>query len=361
MFGAVGKKFGEKKIYLVIVLVYVVAIFYSNSQYNKIKEKLTREIASSPEILAEFIVHSENLDKFTKPFSINLSNVINDEMGEFVNLTPVGTMHTNSNLSIQISLVNLSNELLKHNAHLDKFYELKPEISTIEYFHKISENKYLNVCIIDDKSFLSLNEIKSENKQNFFFITLYFVGIFLVFVHFEVQKNALKYDQEKIKNISTKAKYDKLTNAINRIGIDETLEYHINLFSKFGIKFSVIFFDIDFFKRFNDDFGHEVGDEVLIKLSQFVQRNCRTGDVLGRWGGEEFILILPSTSLGGAINLANKLQQDIQNTRLIDKRQVTCSFGVVEISAHEDKTALMKRVDTLLYQAKESGRNCVKF
>lgn len=355
------KKYGKKKIYAAIVIIYVFAIFYSNHQYNKVTEKVVREIAFAPEILAEFIIHSENLDKFAKSININLSNIADDEMGEFVGLTPVGKMHTHENLNIKISLLNLSDDILKNKMYLDKFYELKREISAVDYFYKIDSNKYLNIEIIDDKGFLALDEIKSESKQNFFLITLYFIGILLVCVHFEAQKNALQCDQEKIKNISAKAKYDKLTNAINRVGIDEMLEYHISLFNKFGIKFSVIFFDIDFFKHFNDDFGHEIGDEVLIKLSQFIQAICRKGDVLGRWGGEEFILILPSTSLNGAINLANKLQKDLENSHFIPQRKVTCSFGVAEIVGHEDKNSLIKRVDTLLYQAKKSGRNCVKF
>lgn len=122
---------------------------------------------------------------------------------------------------------------------------------------------------------------------------------------------------------------------------------------------SCIFFDIDYFKQINDTFGHDVGDRVLKTLANIVDNNLRKDDFFARWGGEEFMVLLPNTALKESINVANKLCNAI-STYKFSHGTVTSSFGVVNLRRGEKLNSFIKRADTALYHAKKMGRNCVK-
>jgi diguanylate cyclase (GGDEF)-like protein len=118
-------------------------------------------------------------------------------------------------------------------------------------------------------------------------------------------------------------------------------------------------FDIDHFKEINDGYGHAVGDEVLVELSGLVRRNIRSADLFARWGGEEFMVLLPHTDLGGAASMAEKLRESVETHSFPGVARVTCSFGVAGFTEIDDATVILKRVDDALYEAKETGRNRV--
>ena len=117
-------------------------------------------------------------------------------------------------------------------------------------------------------------------------------------------------------------------------------------------------FDIDYFKNVNDNFGHDVGDKVLVQIANIVENTIRKGDVLARWGGEEFMLIVMEDK-EHAVVLAEKLRVKIQNHKFANIGGITCSFGVTRFEKRDTFDSLMKRVDEKLYMAKESGRNRV--
>nr|WP_254693651.1 GGDEF domain-containing protein [Shewanella sp. MEBiC00475] len=121
---------------------------------------------------------------------------------------------------------------------------------------------------------------------------------------------------------------------------------------------SIVIIDIDHFKRINDNHGHLVGDKVLCELAQLLQSKMRNDDLLTRWGGEEFVIILPNTSLADATELTERLRfyiakQNIQNMAL------TISLGVTQYCPKDNAHSLLERADKALYQAKSQGRNCV--
>ncbi|WP_350431611.1 GGDEF domain-containing protein [Shewanella sp. H8] len=121
---------------------------------------------------------------------------------------------------------------------------------------------------------------------------------------------------------------------------------------------SIVIIDIDHFKRINDNHGHLVGDKVLCELAQLLQSKMRNDDLLTRWGGEEFVIILPNTSLADATELTERLRfyiakQNIQNMAL------TISLGVTQYYPEDNAHSLLERADKALYQAKSQGRNCV--
>lgn len=151
---------------------------------------------------------------------------------------------------------------------------------------------------------------------------------------------------------------DKLTQIGNRLYIQENLTYLLSLSERQNTTLSIIFFDIDYFKKINDEYGHQIGDHVLSTLTQIIKNNLRKSDIIGRWGGEEFIIALPNTSLGRATNLAEKFRQLIEKSPFIFGN-ITCSFGVAEHKYMETYEALLLRADEMLYKAKRRGRNCV--
>lgn len=156
------------------------------------------------------------------------------------------------------------------------------------------------------------------------------------------------------------ASTDALTRTVNRAKFDEIVQNEIHAFRTTYNPFSIIFFDIDHFKMVNDTYGHSRGDKVLISISALITRSIRQNDTFARWGGEEFIILLPSTRQHGATIIAEKFKELIASTHFEEVGHVTCSFGVTEFTVGDDTQSLLKRADEALYAAKKAGRNCVK-
>ena len=152
---------------------------------------------------------------------------------------------------------------------------------------------------------------------------------------------------------------DGLTGIYNRYGLNELVGKKIYEVQRYKRSMSVIFFDIDHFKKINDTYGHSTGDTILEEIVEIVLVNIRESDIFARWGGEEFILFVPETKLEDATKLAEKLRAMIEKYDFTGVPRVRCSFGVAQLRDSEEEDSLLKRVDALLYQAKESGRNRV--
>ncbi len=161
------------------------------------------------------------------------------------------------------------------------------------------------------------------------------------------------------KLLEHKAQHDKLTNIYNRQKIDEVLTKICQFSSRRKEEVSIIMFDIDHFKNINDTYGHDVGDEILINLTSLIKNKIRDEDIFGRWGGEEFILIMRHANLEDAYNKAERLKISIQENAPIGLPKITASFGVSTLEKSDTPKTLLKRADIALYNAKYSGRNCV--
>nr|WP_307188799.1 sensor domain-containing diguanylate cyclase [Caldicellulosiruptor owensensis] len=153
---------------------------------------------------------------------------------------------------------------------------------------------------------------------------------------------------------------DSLTDIYNRRFLTQMLEKEINRTKRNGKAFSLIMFDLDHFKKINDNFGHAIGDIVFKKVAETVKKRIRKTDCFARWGGEEFILLLPETSISNATKLAEELREHISNMNLPIVGYVTASFGVTQFNEQDTVDSILFRVDDLLYKAKKEGRNCVK-
>lgn len=157
-----------------------------------------------------------------------------------------------------------------------------------------------------------------------------------------------------------KAYHDALTQIHNRTYFNEAILKEISRHKREHTALSCIIFDIDLFKSFNDTYGHDIGDVVLKELAIVVQKHTRTTDTFARWGGEEFVEILPNTSLQGALRVAEILRAIIEKHIFVNNLRVTCSFGVAEFSEGDDEQSFIKKADKALYKAKEEGRNRVE-
>ncbi|WP_157760853.1 diguanylate cyclase domain-containing protein [Hydrogenovibrio halophilus] len=151
---------------------------------------------------------------------------------------------------------------------------------------------------------------------------------------------------------------DELTGCFNRRFFNKCLR---RLLARGGpdASHALLFFDIDHFKRINDQKGHLVGDDILIELAQFVNRHVRDHDALIRWGGEEFALVLEEVDLTEATDVAEKLRQGVKARTWPGEVEMTLSFGVTLLKPDDDLETLQARVDRLLYTAKDSGRDTV--
>ena len=160
----------------------------------------------------------------------------------------------------------------------------------------------------------------------------------------------------RLKNL---AMVDRLTKVLNRYAIDKEIDYYIAVAQRHDMPFSLLMLDIDYFKKINDTYGHYIGDVVLKNTSRLLSKNIRKIDKLGRWGGEEFIIILHATTQTRAVQKAEELRKLIEKNRVDEKYKITASIGVTSYRQEDTKNSLFTRVDDALYRAKEEGRNRV--
>ena len=199
-------------------------------------------------------------------------------------------------------------------------------------------------------------------RETFYTVMAALAGSFvLLFVGLNLSLSSLVIEpmarlNSKLEDLATK---DFLTDLVNRRRFFERLETEMAETRVKKGSLSVVMFDIDFFKRINDTFGHDSGDVVLKNTALRVRELLRSSDCAARFGGEEFIILLKETPLDAAMAMAEAVRARIAGTPFDAVGHVSASFGVATWDSKEDAHALIKRADTALYQAKSQGRNCV--
>lgn len=192
--------------------------------------------------------------------------------------------------------------------------------------------------------------------------------IFLVLVYFILKRysdrlmksmNTIHFLQQKNQAMKHSSEIDELTKAYNRRYFNQKLRQLLH-YQDNRHPVSVLFYDIDFFKNINDTHGHLVGDEILKALSEFMRSRLRSEDLLVRWGGEEFAIVLKEAHLKEAVEKAEELRQAVEKNTWTNDIKMTISISVVELHENDNLKSLQARLDELLYQAKESGRNRVE-
>ncbi|OSM01543.1 putative diguanylate cyclase [Magnetofaba australis IT-1] len=183
--------------------------------------------------------------------------------------------------------------------------------------------------------------------------------------HLVETQNRMRELEAELERTRAESLKDPLTGAANRRAMDEHLAREFARCQRHGEALSVILFDLDHFKKVNDNYGHLVGDKVLITVAERAGKMIRQSDILARYGGEEFAIILPETDAHGAAAIAEKVRQDVAKLCFKTNAQeltVTSSFGVSELALLDGEitpAALLKRADEALYRSKSGGRNQV--
>ena len=170
-----------------------------------------------------------------------------------------------------------------------------------------------------------------------------------------------KSNQEELERL---VNYDSLTGLYNRRSIFRLLDEQIGYSNRYKESFSISVLDIDHFKKVNDTYGHLIGDDVLGKIADILLQQIRGADFAGRYGGEEFILVLPRTELSSAMVIAERIRKSIESVEMQDSDgstfYITVSQGISAYKPDEDRDSLIARADEALYKAKDNGRNRVE-
>lgn len=175
----------------------------------------------------------------------------------------------------------------------------------------------------------------------------------------ELKNKSLQEAYEKLEIIATT---DSLTKLLNRREMLRRLEYERTGFERNSRPFSIIIGDIDFFKKVNDTYGHNFGDFILTSLAEILVKGSRKQDSIARWGGEEFLMLLPDTDAKGARTLAEKLRARIEDETFANEQfsiHLTMTFGIAFYNEVQEVDAILLKADNALYQGKQSGRNRV--
>ncbi len=197
-----------------------------------------------------------------------------------------------------------------------------------------------------------LKEIKALRQENFN-------------LRNELQKSARKINtlRDQLKKVIEKTSFDPLTSAANRSKFEREIRRLLIKFDKTKEKFSLIMCDLDDFKRVNDLYGHRAGDEVLREFAYILQKDLRMSDIVSRYGGEEFAILLPGLTLKEAVVVAERLRRRVEDMVIKwgdEIIRVTASFGVAEVKENDRPETLIQRADEALYLAKLDGKNCVR-
>lgn len=188
-------------------------------------------------------------------------------------------------------------------------------------------------------------------------VILAFIGLIYLSLKNKLLEEAERTIKEKNIELEKLATTDKLTQIYNRAKLDEILEKELRRCQRYGNTFGICILDIDFFKKINDTYGHQVGDKVLVELAKILKLSLRQTDYIGRWGGEEFLIICPETQNTGIEKAIKNIQHKIKTHYFINNIKVTISFGLTLYKNSDTRDTILQRADEALYKAKEEGRD----
>lgn len=356
---------------------------YGFEKKNKDGYLLSEPLAQIPIVLAT---------KNDKNFISDLSTLKNIKIGVVKSLEIIPTLQKEyPNIEfIEIETINDAISKLQQN----KLFALIDNMYTIS--HKIDKNNLNSIKINTllnhelniylqveekNKAFIpilnsAINRFSIEDKNtilnNYQFIfypkniDLLFIGkiivpfilLLAIFIYFNFKlKKEITKRKEIEQQLSELANKDSLTNIFNRRKIEELCELELLRTKRYKSDLSIIFFDINSFKVINDTLGHHLGDEVLVKISNTIEKSIRSIDSIGRWGGDEFLIILPETNLSQCKNIVSHLEKQLNELEFSKTIKVTCSFGIATYEENDTLDSLLKKADESMYQEKSHHKN----
>lgn len=229
----------------------------------------------------------------------------------------------------------------------------------------IIPNRFIYMAVISAVSIISFNIMAlyyiDELEFSEFSAGLgYLVIVYILCMTISLKDNYYK----RINYITNKkliklSKTDPLTGIYNRAKLNEELNRCINYSKRYDADLSVVMIDLDDFKIINDNYGHLIGDSMILGFVKIVNENIRKTDIFARWGGEEFVLILPNTDIDEAKEILERVRITVECNEFEKVDKLTCSIGVAQLSKVDDNYSILQKADQMLYSAKDAGKNIV--
>ena len=268
-------------------------------------------------------------------------------------LKPIGIITTKDVVNLIKSKSDLS---LNVGHYMSTPVDTISKYSSIkEALNYVKEKNYKRVVVVDERG--KLTGIIPQKEL----ISLSYSRWAMLMKEYQAELSEINNMLEsKNKEYEVMASTDSLTGLYNRHKFTELYLSSYTSMIQRNNEMSLILLDIDFFKQVNDTYGHGVGDKVLVQIAHALLRTLRNIDIVCRWGGEEFLVLLPTASIENAKNLAQKLKEHIETLDIDIAGSVTASFGVSCVKEGESMQEVVDRADRALYLAKNFGRNCVK-
>ncbi len=266
---------------------------------------------------------------------------------------PIGILTTRD--IMKLIRDNCNQEVAVSNYMSSPVETIDEDASIKESLEFLKKNHHKRVVVVDNKGYLS--DVISQQEL----ISLSYSRWTILMKKYQEELNEINNMlEDKNNEYKIMASTDPLTGLYNRYKFSELFDSSYISMQQSHNDLSIILLDIDFFKHINDTYGHNMGDQVLIQVTHVLLRSLRNIDIVCRWGGEEFIVLLPSASLANAFVIAEKLRISIETIKIDTASSVTASFGVSQVLESDDMRDTIYRADKALYLAKHSGRNCVK-
>ncbi|OGO76672.1 MAG: hypothetical protein A2Y23_06325 [Clostridiales bacterium GWB2_37_7] len=262
----------------------------------------------------------------------------------------------------KIRMYDNNNEILDEMNSVEEAWNKL--INTVYEYRKSSSEEYRLQLLQDSEdawykanNMVLVSQISSEQKISKYklsFLVFFFNILLSIIIIFLIKK----YVKDALEEMVNK---DGLTGIYNRRFFSEILYNEIKRSERTDKLFSIIILDIDFFKIINDNYGHDIGDKILMELSEIVNQCIRKSDLFARIGGEEFALIAPEANIEAAVQLAEKIRRKVEEGIFANDLKITISLGISQYQRLDDVNTIFKRADNALYKAKGNGRNRVEY
>ncbi|MDZ7819768.1 MAG: diguanylate cyclase [Aliarcobacter sp.] len=327
--------------------------------YTDIINNIDPKILMKKQTIATLILQYKATTTYENTSTIQAISIIKDNNSDSIIIIdedhkPIGIFTTKD----FINLIHLNSDLNKPiSLYMTKPVQTLSEYSTVSEAIDFIKDKHFKRIVVTNEN----HEITGILTQKELLRIIY--NKWIDFIKEEGNKIS-KINEEllsKTTKLEEKASFDFLTKLYNRRKFNTFLEYEISKANRYSEQhLSLLLIDIDYFKNVNDQHGHLVGDYVLQEISKILTICSRETDVVARWGGEEFVLMLPQTNIEQAFFVAEKLRATIEKHKFDYVKHITCSIGIGQFHKNEDKDTLFKKIDAALYKAKANGRNRVE-
>ena len=332
-----------------ILFAYTVFLLFLMSMAGFYSIYITNSISSDAMVINKLGIIRGSMQRAVK---LELSDSKSDEVISKVDATitefksqRIRLFDRDNEVMYAINSVELSWNQVKKS--IDEYRDKPTEENRVKLLENSEDAWYKSNNMV----FMSQNSAEQKLSRYKISFVVFFFNIGLSILIIILIKRYVKDSLESMVN------YDSLTNIYNRIYFSECVHKELFRSERYNKAFSLIMLDIDFFKKINDEYGHDIGDKVLQELALLVTSNIRKSDIFARVGGEEFAIIAPETSIEEAVALAEKIRLEVENTTFATNLKFTISLGIGAYQNKDDENSIYKRADNALYKAKTNGRN----